>query len=502
MATEDRFWDPLPPGANLRADYCLGVLEMASYTSDATLVQQWANAFGFVVAGRAVTPGRVIPNFVYAGTSQKLIIAIPGTTDILQMMNNIIYCAQRENADYGAGRIHSFFLWCAESIVGFLGNVESLFPDLQEITFVGHSLGGAVAQLLADWTAQNTSYRVKLCVTFNSPRVGDHAWASRARTYPTHQYFCTHDMVCELPPPLNAAAITWQNGDFYAETYFHRESLLSLQSQQNINDSWMAVTIGKVVYPVKWTLSAITNAESAATFMRALGIVGSRSLAASYVLPLPVWYNEHKMRAVLASMEASGAVQGFPEREAMKTLADFLIATADVPFSANPFPFALAPPAAFDHGQFPTPGTVADLAPVVAGTRTEMIEATFECIVSADAMPLPNLISVDDAFINALTNQAAATPSTSPLLAPNPIVIDADPVPHYLFRGSDRRLLESLDLAMDMIERRDLRTWDLTPTSAISTRDEVIDSFDPELQDQWGQVRDRVQFLLSLAYDD
>ncbi len=502
MQTVDRFWEPIPAPGNIIADYCLAVLEMVSYTNDANRVAEWAQIFGLTRHGRVTTPGRVIPNFVYAGTDTKLIIAIPGTTDAVQMVNNIVYSGQRENPDFGPGLVHSFFLWCAESIISFLGNATNTFPGLQEITFVGHSLGGAVAQLLADWTVQNTAYNVKLCVTFNCPRIGDEAWANRVRTFPLHNYYCTHDLVCELPTnilPMRATSAT-QIGRLI--DFSHRDTLIPIQSQQSIEESWIAIAISKVVYPLKWTLSTLSSTATAATAMRAMGFIGSRAALASWVLPLPVWWNEHKMRTVLQNIEATSVSAPFAERQAIRILSDLLVATDGTPSTVNPFPFALAPPALFDWTQVSYPGGVADLPPVAPGTRTEVIEAALDCDLSADDVPQPNLISVDDAFIQALTTAASASPSTSPLQTSNPIVIPAAPRPHYFFRGNDRRLLEKLSECARLIDARDLKIGNLAPTSAISNREEILDSFDAELLEQWGQIQNRADFLLSLAYDD
>lgn len=71
--------------------------------------------------------------------------------------------------------------------IGFNHTFSSMLPDIKQfisdsntqgtIHCIGHSLGGAVASLAADWVSRNTSCQTKL-YTFGSPRVGTDRFAS------------------------------------------------------------------------------------------------------------------------------------------------------------------------------------------------------------------------------------------------------------------------------------------------------------------------------------
>ena len=71
--------------------------------------------------------------------------------------------------------------------MGFNHTFNSMLPDIRQfineenctgtIHCIGHSLGGAVASLAADWVSRNTICQTKL-YTFGSPRVGTHWFAS------------------------------------------------------------------------------------------------------------------------------------------------------------------------------------------------------------------------------------------------------------------------------------------------------------------------------------
>jgi len=72
--------------------------------------------------------------------------------------------------------------------IGFNHAFNSMLPEIRQfiteakitgtVHCVGHSLGGAVASLAADWVAQNTALTVKL-YTFGSPRVGTDMFVKR-----------------------------------------------------------------------------------------------------------------------------------------------------------------------------------------------------------------------------------------------------------------------------------------------------------------------------------
>ncbi len=51
----------------------------------------------------------------------------------------------------------------------------------QRVVAIGHSLGGAVAQLAALWATLRFPRADVRCISFGSPRVGNHAWKVSCR---------------------------------------------------------------------------------------------------------------------------------------------------------------------------------------------------------------------------------------------------------------------------------------------------------------------------------
>ena len=96
--------------------------------------------------------------------------------------------------------------------VGFARVFETLVADLQRVIpqsakaytihVMGHSLGGAIATLAADWISANTSHHV-LLYTFGSPRVGLESYAKQlTQQLPAaqqHRLFHETDPVATVP---------------------------------------------------------------------------------------------------------------------------------------------------------------------------------------------------------------------------------------------------------------------------------------------------------------
>lgn len=78
------------------------------------------------------------------------------------------------------GQVHQGFQYTFESFLPQLKEFHTGLasrPEIHTIHCIGHSLGGALATLVADWLSYNTSKTVKL-YTFGSPRVGMPYFAS------------------------------------------------------------------------------------------------------------------------------------------------------------------------------------------------------------------------------------------------------------------------------------------------------------------------------------
>lgn len=498
MATRDEFWPTLaPPGVTFSA-YCLGVLARIAYTGAQEPLEAWADSFGFREYAVIETPGVILPNLMIVGEAHRLIVAIPGTVNPQQMFNNILYSAQRENADFGSGRIHSFFLWCAEGIVNFIRDSIGLFPLLRELTFVGHSLGGAVAQILADWVEKDGRFQVKLCCTFNSPRVGSQLWAQRSRSYPTNLYYNRHDMVCELPPSLMYSVSTDVKAMGFMEDYWHRDTLVPVQSGANINASWAAILPEKILEApniVSMWADRFHEPFMSQLFHRSIRIARIAALG-SWVLPLPVWFREHWMDTVLDNLEAMPGYGRGPEMSSMLTIRSAIPGGVSSWNTLARRDYRLVDYGNFAAGEYPGGGGLADLPTVPAGTRFEMIESDMEWFMTPNRGPSPDLISVDQLFFDAVSSQAAST-GQNPFQTNTPLPLSLPKRPNWAFRSTDRAMIEELYSVLSAIQARDLKALIAGPSEALSTRDPIIDE---DLIDALELLIDRARACLGQFY--
>jgi hypothetical protein len=124
------------------------------------LVQLVANSYN-------LTPDVQVADNVrcsYTNRDDEFVISIPGTTDIAGWIRDFSAWPKWIN---GLGIIHEGFgsggqkLW---------NRVRYDLPHPKMISVVGHSLGGALAQVLCVYMAKNTNL-VFRCVTVGSPRV-------------------------------------------------------------------------------------------------------------------------------------------------------------------------------------------------------------------------------------------------------------------------------------------------------------------------------------------
>ena len=95
---------------------------------------------------------------------------------------------------HNKGRVHAGF---AEALAQVENDVLSALLDLKcRILFTGHSLGAAMATLLASLRAPDSLY------TFGSPRVGDSDFVTALKGLDNHRYVDCCDLVAQVPPEV------------------------------------------------------------------------------------------------------------------------------------------------------------------------------------------------------------------------------------------------------------------------------------------------------------
>ncbi|MFC1585665.1 hypothetical protein ACFL5V_08975, partial [Fibrobacterota bacterium] len=102
----------------------------------------------------------------------------------------------------GFGQIHRGFCDCYQAVFKELDRFVRDQPDDKKFIVTGHSLGGAIATLIAAYIRHNKTDKVML-YTFGSPRVGDSEFVdhfTRKEPFPCFRVVNGNDCVTMLPP--------------------------------------------------------------------------------------------------------------------------------------------------------------------------------------------------------------------------------------------------------------------------------------------------------------
>jgi len=144
--------------------------------------------FGFLSFG-ARTEGFAIIGLGKGKYKDELVISVRGTKRINDWVTNLnIGLKGAPNGALGhAGFINTFHT-LRPKIKQFLLS-QSRMP--KRVHCVGHSLGGALASLFADWLKDEFSMRVNL-YTFGAPRVGHESYTRKSDQANDKIYRCTH----------------------------------------------------------------------------------------------------------------------------------------------------------------------------------------------------------------------------------------------------------------------------------------------------------------------
>lgn len=147
--------------------------------------------------------------------SGDVVIAIRGTEGILEWIHDAEFDQVPCPFLAGAGHTEDGFTAVYESlrtgaepdsptVVNALGQLAFPHP-VSSVTICGHSLGGALATLLALDVAANTVFTEPAVYSYASPRTGDSLFASTFDQVVSNSYRIANrlDIVPALPPPLD-----------------------------------------------------------------------------------------------------------------------------------------------------------------------------------------------------------------------------------------------------------------------------------------------------------
>lgn len=103
-------------------------------------------------------------------------VAVKGTASLYDALTDLNTGIRSSHTGFP---VHQGFYYAFDSILADLRRFVSSLKDVSAIHCVGHSVGGAIATLAADWVKVSSAISSTKLYTFGSPRVGLESFASR-----------------------------------------------------------------------------------------------------------------------------------------------------------------------------------------------------------------------------------------------------------------------------------------------------------------------------------
>ena len=138
-------------------------------------------------------------------------IVIRGTSNLENALTNIDF---KLTTDSKSGlKLHSGFAHAAQAIYP---NITTHLNKKRAIYVTGHSLGGAIAQIIAIYLQQD-GYRLAEVITFGQPKVANFSAAQSYSTLPLIRVVTPRDVIPLIPPvdivEINRPDIYWHMGE-------------------------------------------------------------------------------------------------------------------------------------------------------------------------------------------------------------------------------------------------------------------------------------------------
>lgn len=257
------------PLGNLYVLYWLATLTRASYSPTPAFMQRAVRAvlpvgdqITFVPNGAGLTPGYTVIKLPLGA-----IVVVSGTTNLGQWMQQIFNGGMQEWVGPPPGNeimkmgSQPVYISAANALITAL---TPLVPNDQQILFVGHSMGGAVAQLLhAVQGLRGAPRSPSRCCTFAAPKMGDNRakYAARIGQQVFRAYIIDTDFVPSLPPDLGVLQLAVPEA-FRAQSAswasFKRPNGLYAVNERGESD-----TIEEPFFPIQVGLALVAAAAGA-----------------------------------------------------------------------------------------------------------------------------------------------------------------------------------------------------------------------------------------------
>lgn len=162
------------------------------------------------------TPSSLTSNYVLTAQPDGIVVAFSGTENYSQMLYYSLTSPSLPREDLEGRRCHVGFGDIATDVLTHL--LTKIPPSCNgaPITLIGHSLGGAVAQIIAAIIKQTRQFVVKNLVTFGSPTVGGFDFNLLLDDVHKVLVVDSDDIIPLLPPILG---INWRSVPSSLETF-------------------------------------------------------------------------------------------------------------------------------------------------------------------------------------------------------------------------------------------------------------------------------------------
>lgn len=140
-----------------------------------------------------------------------ILISIRGTLELVDFVRDTD--AEQVPITGGIGKAHKGFYDAYRAMSTFILTYLDSFHVDQKVIICGHSLGGAIATLLAEALRRDTKEYDVLLYTYGSPRAGDADFVNGAADLAHHRMVNSNDPIPSVPAPwMNTRKSIWMPG--------------------------------------------------------------------------------------------------------------------------------------------------------------------------------------------------------------------------------------------------------------------------------------------------
>jgi pimeloyl-ACP methyl ester carboxylesterase len=143
---------------------------------------------------------------------EVVLISVRGTASLKDALRDVH--ALQVPFEEGVGKVHKGFYGAFQAISDFVRSYLGRFYVDQKIIICGHSLGGAIALLLAEALRRSTTHTYNILLyTYGAPRAGDSTFVKGATDLVHHRMVNHNDPVPGVPAPwMDANWKVWVPG--------------------------------------------------------------------------------------------------------------------------------------------------------------------------------------------------------------------------------------------------------------------------------------------------